>query len=131
MELFFKVAATAVAAALICLILGSQSKDYSLLLSVFACCLILLAAASFLKPVLSFFRKLQELGSLDSSVLSLLGKTVGITVIGELSSVICTEAGNSSLGKLLQFITGLVILWLSLPVFTRLMELIQKILGEL
>ena len=131
MELFFKVIAAAVAAALICLILGSRSKDYSLLLSIFACCLILMAAASFLKPVLSFFRKLQELGSLDSRILSLLGKAVGISVIGELSSVICTEAGNSSLGKLIQFITGLVILWLSLPVFTRLMELIQKILGEL
>ena len=131
MELFFKVIAAAVAAALICLILGSRSKDYSLLLSIFACCLILMAAASFLKPVLSFFRKLQELGSLDSRILSLLGKAVGISIIGELSSVICTEAGNASLGKLIQFITGLVILWLSLPVFTRLMELIQKILGEL
>ena len=131
MELFFKVIAAAVAAALICLILGSRSKDYSLLLSIFACCLILMAAASFLKPVLSFFRKLQELGSLDSRILSLLGKAVGISIIGELSSVICTEAGNASLGKLIQLITGLVILWLSLPVFTRLMELIQKILGEL
>jgi hypothetical protein len=45
--------------------------------------------------------------------------------------MVCADAGNASLGKVLQILASAVILWLSLPVFTALIELIQKILGEL
>ena len=45
--------------------------------------------------------------------------------------MICTDAGNASLTKAIQLLGGAVILYLSVPMFSALMDLIQKIVGEL
>lgn len=44
--------------------------------------------------------------------------------------MVCTDAGNASLGKAVQLLGTAVILWLSLPLFKALVELLQSILGE-
>ena len=58
-------------------------------------------------------------------------EAVGIGLICEITAVVCHDSGNDSLGKMLQIIGSAVILWLSLPVFRALIDLIQSILGEL
>jgi hypothetical protein len=56
---------------------------------------------------------------------------VGIGIMTEIGGLICTDGGSSSLGKTVKMLGSAVILWLSLPLYAKLMELLQKILGEL
>jgi hypothetical protein len=56
---------------------------------------------------------------------------IGIGILSEISALICADAGNSSLGKALQILGGTAMLWLSLPVFRTLVDLIRSILGAL
>ena len=131
MEGYFQAAG----AVLLTVILGSALKyrdsQLSGLLTLAVCVMVLVIGVSYLQPVLDFLDKLENLGQLDSQQLSLLLKAVGISLVSEIAVMICSDSGNGALGKALQVLTSGAILWLSLPLFTGLLELIQRILEEI
>ena len=131
MELFWKGIAAALIGAILALVLSKQEKDLSLLLTMAGCTLILMLVLGSLEPVLEFLRELQELGDLNADMLVLLLKAVGIGIIAEIAGLICTDAGNASLGKTVQLLGTSAILWLSLPVLRMLLDLVKSILGEI
>ena len=126
MSLFWKAAA----AVLLALSLGKQ-KDIGVLLTMAVCCMVTMIAISYLEPVLDFLRELETLGDLQGDMLGILLKAVGIGLVSEIAGLVCTDAGNGSLGKTLQMLGSAVILYLSLPIFTAMLELIREILREL
>lgn len=130
MEPFFQAAAAVLLAVVLCLTLGKQGKDMASLLTMAVCCMVMLIAVSYLQPVLDFLEKLETLGNLNGEMIGCLLKVVGIGLISEIAAMVCTDAGNSSLGKALQMLASAVILWLSIPVFTGVMDLVQGILGD-
>ena len=101
----------------------------TVMLTIGVCCMVLVAAIAFLKPVLEFMHQLESLGKLNSQMVQILFKVVGIGIVSEIAGMICSDAGNSSMGKALQLLSNAVILWLSIPVFQTLLELIQQIIG--
>ena len=112
------------------IILSRQGKEYALVLSIGACCLIILVAFRFLEPVLDLLRQLQALGNLQPEWLSIMLKAVGIGLVVEIGSLICADAGNGALSKTMQILGSVAILWLSIPLMNSLIQLIQQILGE-
>ena len=102
-----------------------------MLLSISVCCILVLCAVSYLKPVLNYLDKLRVLGNLDSEVVKILVKAVGIGLLTEISVLICNDAGNTSTGKVLQFLGTSVILWLSVPLFKMMTELLQRMMENL
>ena len=110
--------------------LGKQ-KDIGVLLTMAVCCMVAMIAISYLEPVLDFLRELETLGDLQGNMLGILLKAVGIGLVSEIAGLVCNDAGNGSLGKMLQMLGSAVILYLSLPIFTAMLELIREILREL
>lgn len=131
MDLFWKAAAGALLTAVLGLALGKWNKDMGVLLSMAVCCMIAMIVISYLEPVLDFLRQLEVLGDLQGDMLGILLKALGIGLVAEIAGMVCADAGNSSLGKALQMLGGAVILWLSIPIFNALLDLIQEILGEI
>lgn len=129
MTLFLQAAAAALLAVVLGLCLEKQGKDLSVLLILAVCVMILAAALSYLRPVITFLDQLQEIGGLNNTMVSTLFKIVGIGILSEIASMVCADAGQASLGKALQILAGTVILWMSIPIFTALLELIRSILG--
>lgn len=129
MTLYWQTAAAVLLAVILGLTLEKQGKDIGVLLTIAVCCMGVLIALAYLDPVLDFLRKLETLGNLDGRLISVLFKVVGIGLVSEIAGMICTDAGKESLGKSLQMVATAVILWLSLPIFTALIDLIQTILG--
>ena len=128
MELFLKVTAGVLLSLVFILVLAKNGKDYGIAIVVVACCVIAAAALSFLEPVLDFTRELRAVSEIDHEMFSVVLKAVGISLLTEITANICTDAGNAALGKLLQIFSGIVILWLSLPLFSALLELVKDIL---
>ena len=131
MDLFLKAVAAALITAVIGLVLAKQGKDMLLLLSLSACAMIGAVAFAYLQPVMSFVHRLTEMTKLNTDLLAVILKTVGIGIVGELATLICTDAGNTALAKTVQILTTAMILWLSIPLFESLLDLVQAILGEL
>lgn len=131
MEPFWKATALVLIAGVLSLTLKNQDKEYALLLSIAACLMVTAITVKYLKPVFAFLKELETLGDLRGDMLAILIKALGVGLASEIASVICTDAGNASLTKAIQLLGGAVILYLSVPMFTALMDLIQKIVGEL
>lgn len=131
MDMFWKAAAAVLLALVLGLALGKQEKDIGVLLTLAVCCMVAMTALSYLEPVLDFLRELEALGDLQEDMLGILLKAVGIGLVSEIAGMVCTDAGNGSLGKQLQLLGSAAILYLSIPIFNALLTLIQEILGAL
>ena len=130
MEDYLKLTAAVLIAAIIGLILRKHSGDISLLLTVAVCCMVVTLGVHYLQPVLTFARSLIAVGNLDYELLNVLLKVVGIGLLSQIATLICTDAGNQTLGKALQIMTTAVILCVSVPILEQMLSLIQEILGE-
>lgn len=128
MDIFIKSTIGTLIAVILYLILGKQGKDISTLLTVAVCCMLVSAAIECLKPVIDFVERLSVISNLDSQMLQVVLRSVGIGLLAEITSLIYSDAGNAAMGKALQFLAGGVVLWLSLPILTQLIDLIEDVL---
>lgn len=126
---FIKATAGILTALILWLTLHKHTKDLSVLLTMVVCAMVFIAAIGFFRPVIDFISKIQKIGNVDNDLLTIILKVVGIGLITEFSSLICKDAGNESMGKALQVLSSVVVLWMSLPVFEKLLSLLDKILG--
>lgn len=131
MELFLRITAGVLLAAVLGIVLSRQSKDLALLLTLAACCMALLSAIRYLEPILDFLKELQALGELDGEMVEILLKAVGIALLAQIAALVCSDSGNAALGRVIELAATAVVLWLGLPLLQALMELIQRLLGEL
>lgn len=131
MSAFFQACGAVMIGVVLILVLGGQGREMGTLVGIGVCCIALLAAISYLRPVLDFLETLETLGGLDGNLVTTLLKAAGIGLISELAGLVCADSGNASLGNAVRILGTVAILWLSLPLFSALLELLQKILGEL
>ena len=118
-------------AVILMLVLGKQNGEMTVLISLACCAGVGVLVLIYLKDVVDFVQRLQSVSNLDAGLLQTLLKAVGIGIVGEFAALICADAGNAAQSKAVQMLTSCAILWLSIPVFQMLLELIDKILGEL
>lgn len=130
MDIFLKTSALALVVSVLYQMVSGRNKEFGTLLLALGCCIVLLTAMSYIEPVFAFIGKLQAVGKLNTEMLEILLKSVGIGILSEIAVLVCCDMGNASMGKTLQILSMAVILWLSLPLFSSLLDLIEKILGE-
>lgn len=128
MIIFLKATAGVLISIVICIAISKQGSDFSLLLTIAVCCMIITAAISFIEPVINFIHKLESIGQLNGDMLGILLKAVGTGLLAEIAGLICADAGNASMGKTLKFLASAVILCMSVPLFSSLLDLVEEIL---
>lgn len=128
MDIFLKTAAGILITLILYLILLRRDKEFAGLLSLAACCMVVLGAVTYLEPLISFIRQLKSLANMNSEPLEILMKAVGISLISQIVTLICEDGGNAALGKTIQIFAATLILWLTLPLLNTLLELIGKVI---
>lgn len=131
MAVFWKAAAAALITVILSLALGKQEKDIGAILSIAVCSMVMVSVLIYLEPVLDFLRELEALGDLQGDFLGILLKALGIGLVAEIASGVCSDAGNGSLGKTIHMLGSAAILYLSLPVFRAFMDMLSRILEEI
>lgn len=111
------------------IILSGRGKEYANVISIGACCLVLLLGLRFIEPVIELLGRLQDLGNLQAEWLTAMLKSVGIGLVVEIGVLICTDAGNAALGKSLQIVGTIAVLLVSVPLMNALVDLLESILG--
>ena len=130
MDEFWKASAAVLLTVVLVLALGKREKDISVLLTMAVCCMVTAVAMSYLEPVLDLLWEVEAMANVQDGMMEILMKTVGIGLVVEIAGMICSDAGNSSLGKTIQMLGTVVILSLSIPLFRGFLTLIQEILGQ-
>ena len=128
MDTFFRLVGGVLIAVVLGVTLSRQSQDITLVLSISVCCMVVMAAAVFLTPVMDLIRRLQQLAQLEEGALNTVLKAVGIGLVGEIAALVCGDAGNAALSKAVQIATASAVLWLSVPLMEELLVLIREVL---
>ena len=129
MELYFKGAAGILLAAVLGLALQKQEKDLSAALTAAVIAMAAVLMLRLLEPVLELLRQLEQVGNLRSDALELLLKAAGIGLTAEVAGLVCADAGNAALAKMLRLLGTEAILCLSVPMLTALLECITEMVG--
>ena len=129
MELYFKGAAGILLAAVLGLALQKQEKDLSAVLTAAVIAMAAVLMLRLLEPVLELLWQLEQVGNLRSDALELLLKAAGIGLTAEVAGLVCADAGNAALAKMLRLLGTAAILCLSVPMFTALLECITEMVG--
>ena len=111
--------------------LNGCRKDMAALLSLAVCVMVALVALQYVRPMLDFLEELEAIGSLDSHMVRILLKLLGIGLVSEVAVLACNDSGNASLGKSLQLLTMMVMMYHAIPLYRSLIALLQEILGQL
>lgn len=128
---FLQASAGVLLTVIMVLALGKEGKQSALLLVLAVCAMVGVLALGYLSPVVDFMKRLSTLGKMNGPMLGILLKVVGIGLIGEIAGLICADSGHASLGKVLQILSAAVILRLALPLLEQLLELLERVLGEI
>jgi len=128
MDIFIKAGAFAMLCTVLSLVLSNNRKDISTLLSIAAVCILAVIALGYLEHVFDFFDSLAAKAGFDKQLLQILLKTAGISILSDFCTMICTDAGNGAMAKALQMLSCSIVLWISLPLFRNLLDLVSKLL---
>lgn len=127
---YLRFAAAALIGLILVLVVGRQSRDLGMLLSLAVCVLLALGAMEFLEPVMELLQELKRLGELDGGAVGILLRCAGIGMISELAGLLCADAGEGAMGRALQICANAAILWLSLPLLRQVLTMIGEVLAK-
>ena len=131
MDIIWKVIGGSVVALVFGVILGKRNPDAAVVLNLLVCAMLLSAALGFLYPLLDFVRNLISYGELNSDKIQILMKATALGLISQVAGLLCADTGNSALGKGIEIAAVCAILWISLPLMSALMEIVQTILEQI
>lgn len=131
MDIYLKAIGGVLVALMLCLALGNRGKEFAVLLALMVSVMVIMAGLSYFSSVLDFFAQLQSLIGLDNDLLNVLLKAVGVGLIGEIAGLICADGGQAALGKAVQILTSGIILWVSLPLYSQILKLVEELLSGL
>lgn len=131
MDIYFRVLCGCLLAAFLILCLGSRAKEFGSLLVIAVCTMAFGVGVYFLQPIIAFFQQAQSMSALPSEYLRLLLKILGIGLTTEMACNLCNQSGSASLAKTLEFVGAALIVNVTIPIYTQLLDLIGKLVAGL
>lgn len=129
MDGFIKAIGLCLTAAFLCIALSGQAKQYAAFIVLAVLGIVGVLSLSYIEPVISFFKTLQAKSGWNAELMEVLLKAVGIGILSDIAVLICNDSGQASFGKVIGMLASAVMLWLSLPLFSSLLELVGNILN--
>ena len=115
--------------ALIIIILLKQYKpEFAIYISLLAGVLILLLVMDQLTEIILLLQSLASKASINSTFLALLLKITGIAFLAEFAVSVCKDAGEGAIASKIEIGSKIIIISMSIPIISSLLEIILKIL---
>lgn len=122
-----KVVGFAIFATMLVVILKDEKKEFAVALSVIAGVMLLLFCISKIDPIINMLYELVEKSGINSSFLVIILKVIGIAYLVELGKNICQDAGQSAIATKLEMAGKIIVVSISLPIFTSLISLLVEL----
>lgn len=122
-----KVVGFAIFATMLVVILKEEKKEFAVALSVIAGVMLLLFCISKIDPLINMLYQLVEKSGINSSFLVIILKVIGIAYLVELGKNICQDAGQSAIATKLEMAGKIIVVSISLPIFTSLISLLVEL----
>ena len=115
-------------ALIIIVILKQYKPEFAIYVSMIAGVLILVLSIQKLTGIINLLQSLANKTYINKSFLSILLKITGIAFITEFAVSICSDAGEKAIASKIEIGSKAIIIAMSLPIITSLLELVIEIL---
>lgn len=124
----FQLVGIAIITAVAALLLKGTKPELAFAVTIAGCIILLLFAFEIFKGSLTIFQKITDITGIESSIVKILLKMVGIGYLVEFSAGILNDFGQSNLGDKLVFCGKIIVLVLAVPILESVLNLIVKLL---
>ena len=123
-----KIIGIALIALIIIILLKQYRPEFAVYISLLTGVLILVLVMDQLAGVISLLQSLANKTSINMTFLSLLIKITGIAFLSEFAVSICRDSGEGAIASKIEIGSKIVIISMSIPIISSLLEIILKIL---
>ena len=128
MEELIKIIGIGLIALVIVIILKQYKPEYTIYVSIIAGILILFLAMEKLSGVINLLQSISDKTFINKQFLGILLKITGIAIITEFAVSVCSDAGEKAIASKIEIGSKVIIITMSIPIISSLLELIIKIL---
>ena len=128
MEEIIKIIGIGLTGLVIIIILKQYKPEYAIYVSIIAGIIILFFAMDKISGIVNLLQSISNKTYINSSFLKILLKITGITFITEFAVSICSDAGEKAIASKIEIGSKVVIITMSIPIITSLLELVVEIL---
>ena len=123
-----KIIGIALIGLIIIIILKQYKPEFSIYISLLVGVLILLLITDKLTGIINLLQSIANKASINSEFLSLLIKMTGIAFLSEFAVSICKDSGEGAIASKIEIGTKIIIISMSIPIISSLLEIILKVL---
>ena len=123
-----KIIGVGLTAAIIIIILKQYKPEFTIYVSLIAGTIILFMVMDKLNGVINILQALANKTGVASSFLGILLKITGIAILTEFAVSICKDSGETAIASKIDLGGKIIIISISIPIITALLELIINIL---
>ena len=128
MEEIIKIVGIGLIALVIVLILKQYRPEYTIYVSIFAGVLILTLTMSKISGIINLLKSISDKTYINKQFLGILLKITGVAIITEFAVSICIDAGEKAIASKIEIGSKVIIIAMSIPIISSLLELIVEIL---
>lgn len=128
MEEIIKIVGIGLIALVIVIILKQYRPEYTIYVSIFAGALILTLTMSKISGIINLLKSISDKTYINKQFLGILLKITGIAIITEFAVSICIDAGEKAIASKIEIGSKVIIIAMSIPIISSLLELIIEIL---
>lgn len=115
--------------ALITIIMLKQYRpEYAIFISILTGILILFLVMDRLTGIINLIETIQDKFSINTQFIALLIKITGIAFLSEFAVSVCKDSGESAIASKIEIGSKIIIISMSIPIISSLLEIILKIL---
>ena len=123
-----KIIGIALVALILIVLLKQYRPEYAIFISILTGVLILILVMDKLTGIINLLQSLASKASINSTFLSLLIKITGIAFLSEFAVSICKDSGEGAIASKIEIGSKIIIISMSIPIISSLLEIILKIL---
>ena len=123
-----KIIGIALVAVIIIIILKQYRPEFAIYVSIITGILILLLVTDKLTDIINLLNSIASRSSVNMEFLTLLIKITGIAFLAEFAVSICKDSGETAIANKIEIGSKILIIAMSIPIISALLEIILKIL---
>ena len=110
------------------IIIKQYKPEYTVFISILCGILIIIICQDKITGIINIFKELNTKANINFQFIDILLKITGIAILTEFVVSLCNDAGQTAIGAKVDLGGKIIIISISIPIITSLLELIVKIL---
>lgn len=123
-----KIIGIAFIALIIIIMLKQYRPEYAIFISILTGILILFLVMDRITGIINLIETIQDKFSINTQFIALLIKITGIAFLSEFAVSVCKDSGEAAIASKIEIGSKIIIISMSIPIISSLLEIILKIL---